>query len=47
MLVGFGRMFVLVYVGLNLCWYVFVGKGLNFGVILSVIRDFSNGTWSF
>ena len=36
-----------VCVGLDLCWYVLVGKGLNFDVILSVIRDFSNGTWSF
>ena len=47
MLVGFGRMFVLVCVGLNLCWYVLVGKDLNFGVILSLIRDFSNGTSLF
>ena len=42
MLVGFGRIFVLVCVSLNLCWYVLVGKCLNFGVILSIIWDFSN-----
>ena len=40
-------MFVLVCVSLNLCWYVLVGKCLNFGVILFVIRDFSNGAWCF
>ena len=40
-------MFVLVCVSLNLCCYVLVGKDLNFGVILSVIRDFNNEIWSF
>ena len=38
---------VLVCVGLNLCWYVLVGKCLNFVIILSVIRDFSNGNGLF
>ena len=47
MLVGFGRISVLVCVDLNLCWYVLMGKSLNFGVILTVIRDFSNGTSLF
>ena len=37
MFVYVGRFWQNVCVGM--CWYVLVGKGLNFGVILSVIRD--------
>ena len=49
---GGGGEWVISWVGLvekghNLCRYVLVGKGLNFGVKKYVIRDFINGNGLF